>query len=56
MDGAKKTLTLEGGTKLTFSEQFIATPVAFKKGTMITAICEERGRQKVVTAVEEQPP
>lgn len=56
VDRARKILTLEDGTKLTFPEYVMVTPVALKKGAMITAIYEEQGGRKVVTSIEVRPP
>jgi Protein of unknown function (DUF1344) len=56
LDRAKKTLTLEDGTTLTFPEYVKVTPVALRKGAMIRATYEEQGGQKLVTSIEVQPP
>jgi hypothetical protein len=56
LDRAKKTLTLEDGTKLTFPEYVKAAPVALRKGAMIRATYEEQGGKKLVTSIEVEPP
>lgn len=55
LDRARKTLTLEDGTKLTFPVFVKVTPAALKRGAIISAIYEEQGGQKVVTSIEVEP-
>ena len=55
LDGQKKTLTLEDGTKLTFPQNVKVTPVTLKEGAIVKAVFEEQGGLKVVTSIEVEP-
>ena len=51
-DQTGKSVTLEDGTKLTIPDSLKSARGALKKGVMIKATYEEKGGEKVATAIE----
>jgi hypothetical protein len=52
VDPAGKTILLEGGTRLVIPGSVAVDPAALKAGATVKATVEERGGQKVVTAIQ----
>ncbi len=52
VDPAGRTLLLEDGTRLMIPGSLTVDPAALKAGAMVKASVEEKGGQKVVTAIQ----
>jgi Cu/Ag efflux protein CusF len=52
VDPAGRTVLLEDGTRLVIPESVTVSPAALKAGATVKASVEEKGGQKVVTAIQ----